>query len=217
MVESDSGKTTSNKNLMQRWMRRCYFLTVIQTIFEEVKVIIPKVFEDHRGFFMESYNEKQWETDGVTHHFIQDNHSLSIEKGTLRGLHYQLAPMIQTKLIRVIRGSIFDVVVDIRKDSQSFGEWYGVELSAENKKQLLIPKGFAHGFCTLEKYTEVLYKVDAYYAPELDRGIIWNDPQLGIDWPTRRPILSEKDKYHPTLAQAEVFDALVVRGGASIG
>ncbi|WP_187374471.1 dTDP-4-dehydrorhamnose 3,5-epimerase [Gracilibacillus timonensis] len=178
----------------------------VQPIWDEVKLIIPKVWQDNRGFFMESYHYQQLTTYGIKDHFIQDNHSLSVEKGTLRGLHYQLNPGSQAKLIRVIRGSIFDVVVDIRRDSVNFGKWFSVEISDKNKKQLYIPKGFAHGFCTLEANTEVIYKVDEYYYPALDRGIIWNDPTLQIDWPTSRPILSEKDKQHPAFIHAEVFE-----------
>jgi dTDP-4-dehydrorhamnose 3,5-epimerase len=174
-------------------------LRLENTTFDEVKIIIPTIFNDHRGFFMETYNFAKLKDYGIENNFIQDNHSLSVDKGTLRGLHYQLHPKSQAKLVRVIRGAIFDVVVDIRKDSSSFGKWYGVELNSKNKKQLLIPSGFAHGFCTLEDNTEVVYKVDEYYTPELDRGIIWNDEELKINWPTKNPVLSEKDKNHPKL------------------
>ncbi len=153
---------------------------------------------------MESYNEQKYKDYGLDFQFTQDNHSLSTETGTIRGLHYQLTPKAQTKLIRVIRGAIYDVVVDIRKTSPTFGQWIGVILNEENKRQLLVPKGFAHGFCTLVKNTEVLYKVDNYYSHEHDRGIIWNDPELGIDWPTANPILSEKDQKHPRLKDAEI-------------
>lgn len=170
-------------------------------------LIEPKVHGDHRGFFMESYNDSLLKQQGITYNFIQDNHSLSVEPGVLRGLHYQLNPKAQTKLIRVLTGAIYDVIVDIRKNSPTFGQWIGVILSEHNHRQLLVPKGFAHGFCTLVPNTQVLYKVDEYYSPEHDRGILWNDPALGIDWPTSNPILSDKDQRHPLLKDAEMnFD-----------
>jgi len=164
----------------------------------------PKVHGDHRGFFMESYNDSLFKQNGINYNFIQDNHSLSAEPGVLRGLHYQLNPKAQTKLVRVLTGAIYDVIVDIRKNSPTFGQWVGVILSEHNKRQLLVPKGFAHGFCTLVPNTQVLYKVDEYYSPEHDRGILWNDPALGIDWPTSQPILSDKDQRHPLLKDAEM-------------
>ncbi|WP_454193585.1 dTDP-4-dehydrorhamnose 3,5-epimerase [Paenibacillus sp. Marseille-Q7038] len=167
-------------------------------------IIKPVVHGDNRGFFMESYNEQAFKHNGIHHIFIQDNHSLSAETGVLRGLHYQLNPKAQTKLVRVLSGAIYDVIVDIRKNSPTFGQWVGVILSEDNKHQLLVPKGFAHGFCTLVPNTQVLYKVDEYYSPENDRGIIWSDPSLGIDWPTTNPILSDKDKRHPLLKDAEI-------------
>ncbi len=129
---------------------------------------------------------------------------LSVEIGVLRGLHYQLNPKAQTKLVRVVSGAIYDVAVDIRKKSSTFGQWVGVNLSEANKRQLLVPQGFAHGFCTTEPQTQVLYKVDEYYSPLHDRGILWNDPAIGIDWPTANPILSDKDQKHPLLKDAEV-------------
>jgi len=178
-------------------------LKIIETRFKDAFLIEPKVFGDHRGFFMESYNDKVFKELGFNYEFVQDNHSLSVEVGTLRGLHYQLEPYAQTKLVRVIRGAIYDVIVDIRKGSPTYGEWQGFILSEGNKRQLLVPKGFAHGFCTIVPNTEVLYKVDNYYSPEHDRGICWNDPDLNIDWPTNSPILSEKDSKHPRLAEAE--------------
>ncbi|ANA79725.1 dTDP-4-dehydrorhamnose 3,5-epimerase [Paenibacillus glucanolyticus] len=170
-------------------------------------VLEPKCHGDNRGFFMESYNERLFQEHGIRYNFIQDNHSLSSEPGVLRGLHYQLNPKAQTKLIRVLTGAIYDVVVDICKSSPTFGQWVGVILSEHNKRQLLVPKGFAHGFCTLVPNTQVLYKVDEYYSPENDRGILWKDPALGIDWPTSNPILSDKDQQHPLLKDAEMnFD-----------
>lgn len=171
---------------------------------EGAKLIEPVVHGDHRGFFMESYNEKLMHENGIKHNFIQDNHSLSAEPGVLRGMHYQLNPKAQTKLIRVISGSIYDVIVDIRKDSPTFGQWQGFILSDANKRQLLVPQGFAHGFCTLAANTQVIYKVDEYYSPEHDRGIAWDDPSLNIDWPVSSPVLSDKDTRHPLLKDAEL-------------
>ncbi|MDQ0339457.1 dTDP-4-dehydrorhamnose 3,5-epimerase [Caldalkalibacillus uzonensis] len=179
-------------------------MKIIPSKFEGVVIIEPDVYVDHRGFFMESYNDKKYKESGLEYHWVQDNHSLSVQAGVIRGLHYQLNPKAQSKLVRVATGAIFDVVVDIRKSSPTFGQWIGVILSESNKRQLLVPKGFAHGFCTLVPNTQVLYKVDEYYSPEHDRGINWNDPDIGIDWPTSTPILSEKDKIHPFLKDAEI-------------
>ncbi|MFG6495389.1 dTDP-4-dehydrorhamnose 3,5-epimerase [Fictibacillus sp. UD] len=178
-------------------------MNILETKFADAILIEPKVFGDHRGFFMESYNEETYKKHGIDMNFIQDNHSLSQQSGTLRGMHYQLAPKAQTKLIRVTRGAIYDVIIDMRKSSPTYGQWQGFILSAENKRQLLVPKGFAHGFCTITEDTEVQYKVDELYSPEHDRGIAWDDPALSIDWPVNNPILSDKDKQHPTLAEAE--------------
>lgn len=178
-------------------------MEVINTIFDDAFLLEPKVFGDHRGFFMETYNAHVFEELGLSYSFIQDNHSLSAEAGTLRGLHYQLDPFAQTKLVRVVRGAIYDVIVDIRKGSPTYGQWQGFILTEENKRQLLVPRGFAHGFCTLVKDTEVIYKVDNYYSAEHDRGISWNDPKLNIDWPVREPILSAKDTEHPNIDDAE--------------
>ncbi|PJN58974.1 dTDP-4-dehydrorhamnose 3,5-epimerase [Paenibacillus sp. GM1FR] len=164
----------------------------------------PMVHEDHRGFFMESYNVAVLKKNGISKEFIQDSQSFSRETGVLRGLHYQLNPKAQTKLIRVISGAIYDVILDIRHNSPTFGQWIGVILSEYNHRQLLIPQGFAHGFCTLVPNTKVLYKVDEYYSPENDRGILWSDPALGIDWPTSNPVLSDKDQRHPMLKDAEI-------------
>ncbi|MBP1991133.1 dTDP-4-dehydrorhamnose 3,5-epimerase [Paenibacillus eucommiae] len=179
-------------------------MEIIQIDLDGVLVITPKINEDQRGFFMESYNKDKYQNFGIDYDFIQDNHSLSITQGVLRGLHYQLHPKSQAKLVRVTAGSIYDVVVDIRQDSSTFGEWFGITLSSVNKKQLLVPNGFAHGFCTLEPNTEVLYKVDEYYSPEHDRGILWNDPDIGIQWPVTSPLLSDKDQKHPLLKDAEI-------------
>jgi dTDP-4-dehydrorhamnose 3,5-epimerase len=174
----------------------------VETKLPGVVILEPKVFGDHRGYFMESYNKKIFEELGLHYDFIQDNQSLSAPVGTLRGLHFQLNPKAQTKVVRCITGAIYDVAVDIRKGSPTYGQWVGVILSEHNKRQLLVPKGFAHGFCTIVPDTTVAYKVDEYYSPEHDGGILWNDPALGIDWPTANPILSEKDTKHPTLAEA---------------
>lgn len=171
---------------------------------EGVFFIEPQVHMDSRGFFMESYNERKLRELGIHQNFIQDNHSLSTDAGVIRGLHYQLNPKAQTKLVRVTVGAVYDVVVDIRRGSPTFGQWIGVILSAHNHRQLLVPKGFAHGFCTLVPNTEVQYKVDEYYSPECDRGILWNDPELAIDWPVTNPVLSEKDKGHPFLKDADI-------------
>jgi len=179
-------------------------MKVMETDLSGVLLIEPAVFGDHRGFFMESYNAQQFQEQGISTVFAQDNHSLSVEAGVLRGLHYQLHPHAQTKLVRVTSGAIYDVVVDIRRNSPTFGQWAGFTLSGENKMQLLIPQGFAHGFCTLIPHSEVLYKVDRYYSPEHDRGIAWDDPALNIQWPTVAPILSDKDRKHPLLAEAEL-------------
>lgn len=170
----------------------------------EVKLLEPVVHWDQRGFFMESYNEYLLKGKGINYKFVQDNQSFSKEAGVLRGLHYQLNPKAQVKLIMVIRGAVYDVVLDIRRSSPTFGQWFGTILSEHNHRQLLVPKGFAHGFCTLVPNTQVLYKVDEYYSPEHDRGILWNDPALGIDWPTSSPILSDKDQRHPLLQDAEM-------------
>ncbi|KUP05288.1 dTDP-4-dehydrorhamnose 3,5-epimerase [Bacillus coahuilensis m2-6] len=179
-------------------------MTLTETKLKGVFIIEPIVFGDHRGWFMETYNDSKLKESGININFIQDNHSFSATKGTLRGLHYQLNPRAQTKLVRCTMGAIFDVAVDIRKGSPTFGKWFGIELTAENKKQLLVPKGFAHAFMTLTDDVEVQYKVDEGYSPENDRGIIWNDPEIGIEWPINiTPILSEKDEKAPLLKDAE--------------
>ena len=168
----------------------------------DVILIEPKVFRDNRGFFMETYKYSEFQKNGISYEFVQDNHSKS-QRGVLRGLHYQLKPMEQGKLVRCIKGRIWDVAVDIRKGSPWYGKWVAVELSEENKLMLWIPPGFAHGFIVLEDDTEVVYKVTKEYSPELERGIIWNDPDINIKWPIENPILSEKDKNFPMLKDAE--------------
>ena len=175
-----------------------------RTEIEDVIIIEPAVFGDHRGWFMETFSQIWIKEMDFAVTFVQDNHSFSATKGTLRGLHYQLNPRAQTKLVRCTKGSIFDVAVDIRKGSPTYGKWVGVELSADNKKQLLVPKGFAHGFMTLTEDVEVQYKVDELYAPECDRGIPWNDPAIAIEWPMDiQPVLSAKDENAPLLNDAE--------------
>lgn len=165
----------------------------IETSLKGAFLIKPKVFRDERGFFLESWNEKIFSENGISAKFVQDNHSMSVKYGVLRGLHFQLPPNAQAKLVRVTRGKVYDVIVDLRKNSPTFGKWEGFDLSAENFQMLFIPRGFAHAYLTLEDNTEFIYKVDGFYAPESDSGIIWNDPDLAIDWPIRNPILSEKD------------------------
>jgi dTDP-4-dehydrorhamnose 3,5-epimerase len=164
-------------------------------------LIEPKVFEDERGFFLEAYKYSDFQAFGISEHFLQDNHSRST-KGVLRGLHYQNPPKAQGKLIRVIAGEIFDVAVDIRKGSPTYGKWVGLILSAQNKRMLYVPPGFAHGFCVLSDVAEVLYKTTEEYSPKYEAGILWNDPDIGITWPIKDPILSEKDKKWPPLREA---------------
>jgi dTDP-4-dehydrorhamnose 3,5-epimerase len=168
-----------------------------------LKLVTPPIFRDSRGFFSETYNARSISALGIDAIFVQDNHSLSVSPGVVRGLHFQIPPKAQDKLIRVIRGSILDVVVDIRVGSPTYGHHDVIELSAANWSQLWVPKGFAHGFCTLEPHTEVIYKVTDDYSPEHDRGLKWNDPQLAIPWPVSSTdaIVSDKDKTHPALAQ----------------
>ena len=178
----------------------------IKTIAEEtalagVRIITPRKLGDERGFFSETYNRQAFAAGGVSLEFVQDNQSLSAERGTVRGLHFQTPPFAQAKLVRVIRGAIFDVVVDLRRSSPTFGQHLAVELSAANWRQLFIPIGFAHGFCTLEPDTEVFYKVTNYYSAADDRGLAWDDEALGVAWPVAKAkaILSERDRRHPSL------------------
>lgn len=170
-----------------------------------LKVLIPRRFEDERGWFSESWNRTKLEAAGIRLDFCQDNHSLSRPVGTLRGMHFQTPPFAQTKLVRCLRGRIFDVVVDVRRASPTFGQWLGIELSAENGKQLLIPAGYAHGFQTLEPDCEIAYKVDAPYSAASDGGFAWDDPAVGIDWPLHgRPVLSDKDRALPPLTMLTI-------------
>ena len=178
-------------------------MKITKTKLDGVVIIEPDVFGDNRGFFMESWNKKKMEENGLYYDFVQDNHSKSTVKGTLRGIHFQKGDKAQAKLVRCIKGAVLDVAVDLRKNSPTFKQWVGVELSAENKKQLLIPRGFGHGFVTLTDDVEFLYKADNYYAPDADAGIRWNDPDIGVEWGVENPILSEKDKKNPFLKDCE--------------
>lgn len=170
-----------------------------KTKLDGVVIIEPDVFGDHRGFFMESWSEKKMEEAGLHYNFVQDNHSMSSIKGTLRGIHFQKGDKAQAKLVRCVKGAVLDVAVDLLHDSPTYKQWVAVELSAENKKQLLIPRGFGHGFVTLTDEVEFLYKADNYYAPEAEGGIRWNDPDVGVDWGVESPILSAKDEKNPLL------------------
>lgn len=172
-------------------------MNFIKTSMEGLTLIEPKVFRDERGFFLESYSFQEFRDNGIDIQFVQDNHSRSNVAGVLRGLHYQDPPFAQNKLLRVTRGSVYDVAVDLRKNSPTFGKWESFELSASNFRILFIPRGFAHGFCCLEPETEVQYKVDEFYSPAHDHGIRWNDPVLSVNWPVKEPLLSRKDAAQP--------------------
>ncbi len=176
----------------------------------EVLLVEPVIFEDERGFFAETYKYSDFERMGIKYDFVQDNHSSS-KKRVLRGLHYQLEPKAQGKLVRIIRGAVFDVAVDIRKGSSTYGRWVGEVLSVENRKMLWVPPGFAHGFVTLEDSTEIFYKTTEEYSPGHDRGIIWNEPEIGIAWPVKDPLVSPKDAKLPSLRDAE--NNFTYRGG----
>ena len=181
-------------------------MNVIETRIKDLLILEPKVFGDERGYFFESYTKKVFDDLVETKYdFVQDNESKS-SYGVLRGLHYQIAPYSQAKLVRVLQGRVYDVAVDIRKNSSTYGEWVGVELSSENKKQFLIPKGFAHGFCVLSETATFAYKCDEYYRPEAERGIIYNDPTLAIDWKVKDVDISvsDKDRVLPELVVAEI-------------
>ncbi len=180
-------------------------MKIVKTNIPDVLIIEPKVFGDDRGFFLESFNQQTFEAQtGIKTQFVQDNHSRSA-KNVLRGLHYQIE-QTQGKLVRAIVGKIFDVAVDIRKNSPTFGQWTGCLLSAENKRQIWVPEGFAHGFVVLSDTAECLYKTTDYYAPQHERSILWNDPEIGIDWQiSEKPLLSAKDKAAKPLSEAEVF------------
>ena len=177
--------------------------TFTETKIKDLYIIEPKVFGDNRGYFFESYNENDFREEGVDIKFVQDNQSSS-RKGVLRGLHFQKT-YPQTKLVRVLSGEVFDVAVDLRRDSETYGQWVGVVLSGENKKQFLIPKGFAHGFVVMSDYAEFAYKCDDFYHPEDEGGLLYNDPDVAVDWPdVGEIILSEKDKVNPTLKESKI-------------
>jgi dTDP-4-dehydrorhamnose 3,5-epimerase len=181
-----------------------FALQLIPTTLKDVVILEPKVFGDERGFFLEAYNEATFRALGLPTRFVQDNHSGS-RKGVLRGLHYQLKQP-QGKLVRALRGEIFDVAVDLRQDSAQFGQWFGLVLSAENRRMLWVPPGFGHGFLVLTEFAEVSYKATELYAPAFERSILWNDPAIGIDWPLGgEPTLSEKDKAGSLLVDAETY------------
>lgn len=186
-------------------------INVTKTNLTDVLIVEPAVFGDHRGFFTESYSEEDFKVAGITANFVQDNHSLSSQAGVLRGLHFQKGESAQTKLIRVVTGAVLDVIVDIRKGSPTYGKWEGYILSEANHRQLLVPKGFAHGFVTLTDNVNFLYKCDNYYNAEADGGIAFDDPDLAIDWPIniKKAILSEKDQHHPTLKEFSAENTFV--------
>lgn len=177
-------------------------MTFTETALKDVYIIEPCVHGDNRGFFMESWSERDFNKAGLHYDFVQDNHSSSTVKGTLRGIHFQRGDKAQAKLLRCVRGAVLDVAVDLRPSSPTYRKWVAVELSEENKRQLLIPRGFGHGFLTLTNNVEFLYKADNLYAPEADGGIRWNDPDIGVAWGIENPILSEKDSKAPFLKDA---------------
>ncbi|WP_299580278.1 dTDP-4-dehydrorhamnose 3,5-epimerase [uncultured Sunxiuqinia sp.] len=179
-------------------------MEITETPIAGLLVLTPRVFQDERGYFLETFNAKELVKAGIDRPFVQDNESKS-SRGVIRGLHYQLAPYAQAKLVRVIEGNVFDVAVDLRKDSPTFGQWYGVELSGENKKQFYVPRGFAHGFSVLSETAVFAYKCDGYYHPQSERGISYNDPELQIDWriDKQEALISEKDQANPLFRDAE--------------
>ena len=177
-------------------------MQVQELVIPDVKVLVPQRFGDERGFFSEVYSRKALSESGINIDFVQDNHSCSAARGTVRGLHFQVPPCAQDKLVRVVRGSVFDVAVDLRRSSPTYGQHVSVVLSAEAWNQVLVPVGFAHGFMTLAPDTEIVYKVSDYYAPDHDEGLLWNDPELGIRWPVSEEevVLSDKDRRQPKFA-----------------
>ena len=179
-------------------------MKVTTTEIDGLLIIEPQVFGDNRGWFMETWEKSKFAEAGINFDFVQDNQSFSAQKGTLRGLHFQNSPKAQTKLLRCTRGEILDVAVDLRKNSQTYKKWVSINLSAENKKQFLMPKGIAHGFVTLTDDVEVQYKVDEYYSPEFDRSVRFDDPEIGVDWSVSNPILSKKDLNAPLLKDSDV-------------
>lgn len=179
-------------------------MKITKTKLDGVVIIEPDVFGDQRGFFMESWSQKKMEEAGLFYNFVQDNHSMSSVKGTLRGIHFQKGDNAQAKLVRCVKGAVLDVAVDLRHESPMYKQWVAVVLSAENKKQLLIPRGFGHGFVTLTDEVEFLYKADNYYAPEAEGGIRWDDPEIGVNWGVETPILSAKDEMSPLLKDTDL-------------
>lgn len=179
-------------------------MNITKTELLDVYILEPKVFGDNRGWFMESWSKKSMEEAGLNYEFVQDNHSFSAQKGTLRGLHYQKGEAVQAKLVRCANGAVLDVAVDMREGSPTYKKWVAVELSKENGRQLLIPRGFLHGFLTLTDNVEFLYKADNYYNYEADRNIIWNDTEIKIDWGIGNPIVSQKDEKAPTLCDSGI-------------
>lgn len=182
-------------------------LKILLTAIPDVRVIVPARHQDARGFFSETYNKRAWTQAGMELDFVQDNHVLSVQAGVVRGLHYQVSPFAQDKLVRVLRGAVFDVAVDLRKRSPTFGKHVAVTLTAVEGNQVLVPKGFAHGYCTLEPNSEVFYKVTAYYSLEAERGLLWNDPELGIEWPIGfdEAVVSSRDERFPRLGDLRDF------------
>jgi dTDP-4-dehydrorhamnose 3,5-epimerase len=179
-------------------------MNVITTELEGVLILEPKVFGDQRGWFTESWSKRIMEAEGLFYEFLQDNHSFSAQKGTLRGIHFQLNPYAQAKIVRCTRGAVLDVAVDLRNASSDYKKWIAVELNEENKRQLLLPRGFGHAFLTLTDNVEFLYKADQYYSAEHDRSIAWNDPEIGVKWPDGDFILSEKDRKAPLLKDSDI-------------
>ena len=193
-----------NLHTLNKHKTRCKIIKIPEMISASLTHIKPERHGDHRGFFAETYSRCKYSELGIDIEFVQDNHSLSKEVGTLRGLHFQAPPHAQGKLVRCARGAIFDVAVDIRRGSPTYGQWKGYELTAENGDQLYIPVGFAHGFVTLGPDSEIVYKCSDYYAPETEGAILWNDPDIGINWPTKAdPILSDKDAVAPLFSDLE--------------
>ena len=192
-------RTKTNQPYSLFGFQELKIMNIMTTSIEGVLIIEPEVFEDSRGFFMETYNRSRYFKCGINTVFVQDNLSYSVQ-GAVRGLHYQIRNS-QAKLVQVITGEIFDVAVDIRQDSPTFGKWTGFHLSDRNRHQLFIPQGFAHGFCVLSEIAHFLYKCSDFFAPDQERGILWSDPDIGIDWPVEHPIISEKDKQYPCLAE----------------
>ena len=178
-------------------------MEIIKTELNDCFIIEPDVFGDHRGYFMQTHSEKDLIDNGLKYHFVQGNESFTKEKGTIRGLHFQIDPMCQAKLVRVTNGAVYDVVVDLRTDSSTYKKWIKVELSNENKRQLLVPRGFAHGFVTLTKDVVFSYMVDNFYSKEHDGGIIYNDSELNVDWEIENPIMSQKDERLPRLREID--------------